>query len=217
MTTRLKYFQMPDMTGYATAQDISTEINPLNFLQGKLLDVASSLPEDVKAMTEVELWKSGKITKNDYFLRRNLWKSIEIAQKTGQNAITQESIYHDVVSAQNFNSRVMTSPHRIAYLLMKPTLAREQMEEALHHGMMRLRNELLTMPIDEKTAPVFLKALEFLANRTWGPVIQKIQAQHAHLNMNKPIAIPAVEQLKELQAKALESRDVSDVVEVKAE
>lgn len=67
--------------------------------------------------------------------------------------------------------------------LIKPTALPELIDEATYFGLKRLRNDLLTMPMTEKSAPVFLKAVEFLANRAWGPVIQRIEAKHAHLNL----------------------------------
>jgi hypothetical protein len=195
------------MTGENNSLEITT--NPLAFLaDSKTRFAYENAPEELRKMSEIDLFKTGNIGEKDYFLRKNLWKSVENAQKRGVFSITEASIYSDVMSAQGYYNRFLANPHRVCWMMTPPIDAKEIMEEALFFGLSRLRNELLTMPINERTAPSMLKAIEFLANRTWGPVIQKIEAKHAHLNMNKPMAVHDArdvnKRLDELKAKLIE-------------
>ena len=65
-----------------------------------------------------------------------------------------------------------------------PTAGAELIDEATYYGLLKLRNEILTMPVTERSAPTLLKAIEFLVNRAHGSVIQRIEAKHAHLDLN---------------------------------
>jgi hypothetical protein len=208
------------MTGENNSLHVA--INPIAFLTGSKTQLAyENAPEELRKMSEIDLFKTGNIGEKDYFLRKNLWKNVEIAQKAGVFRITEASIYGDVMSAQNYYVSFLTNPHRVCWLMTPPTDSREIMEEALFYGLSRLRNELLTMTINEKTAPTMLKAIEFLANRTWGPVVQKIEAKHAHLNMNKPIAVQdardVTKRLDELKAKLISVPALDESIDVESE
>ena len=201
------------MTGQNNSLEVT--INPLAFLNGSKTRAAyENAPEELRKMSEIDLFRTGKIGEKDYFLRKNLWKSVEIAQKNDVFSITEASIYGDVMSAQNYYTSFLTNPHRVCWIMTPPTDAREIMEEALFFGISRLRNELLTLPMNDKTAATILKTIEFLANRTWGPVVQKIEAKHAHLNMNKPVAVhdarDVTKRLDELKAKLVDEPKLLD-------
>lgn len=186
-----------------------------DFLAGAARAAFENLSDEVKNMSEAELYQTGKITQTDWFLRKNFWKLYETALATGQAEVPTVGIYKGIMSNQNFHSRVLTNPYRVAWMLSKPIGSQEIMEEAALFGIQRLRAELLTMPINFQTAGHFLKALEFVANRAWGPIIQKLEAKHAHLNLNKPIQsgqpTNALDRLDELRGKLIESRDVTEV------
>jgi hypothetical protein len=164
-----------------------TRLSAVQFFSGEFRKAIEAIPNEILQMSEIELYDTGKITQTDWFLRKNLWNLIESAQKSNENAIPTSAIYRGITSHQNFFQQIVHNQIRLAWLLIKPTALPELIDEATYFGLKRLRHDLLTMPMNEKSAPVFLKAVEFLANRAWGPVIQRIEAKHAHLDLGTRI------------------------------
>jgi len=169
------------------ALKIPEPLSPIELLDGELRRAAEAVPPEITSMTELELYETGKIRQMDYFLRKNLWKSVEIAQKAGKPSIISATVYQGVCTVQNFHSKVLTNPLRVAFLLLQPGTAQEAIEEAANFGLLRLREKVMTMAINEKTVGAYVRALEFLADRAWGPVVHRIEAKHAHMDMNKPV------------------------------
>jgi hypothetical protein len=108
----------------------------------------------------------------------------------------------------------MKNPHRMAWLLIYPQDDVERLKAGLSMGITRLI-EFVSKPVTEDTAGAFLKALEIMFNRVHGPVVQKIEAKHAHLNMNKPIVQQddPNRRLDELKTKIVQAREVTPVSE----
>ncbi len=92
--------------------------------------------------------------------------------------------------------------------MINPTVYADLIDEATYFGIQRLRNEVLKMPVTERSAPTILKTVEFLANRSLGPVVQRVEAKFAHLNLDRPTAHSlkpedTVGRIEELKAKLL--------------
>ena len=191
---------------------LTTRNEAISYFSGEFRKALEAVPPELLLMTAEEIEAQRDPSSVDYFLRRNLWETVEKAKKAGISEITAASIYGGVCAASTFTQSVITNPLRLAWLLVNPLSELDRTEEALAFGLMRIRNDILTMPMNEKTAPTILKAVELLWNRVRGPVVQRIEAKHAHINMNKPIAQSPnniTEKIDDLKDKLLTLKDVT--------
>lgn len=186
----------------------------ISILTGLMREAADSLPADIAAMSVADLEDVRKPTEIDFFLRRNLWKQVEIAQKANITELQPVTIYSGVCSKQNYE-KITLNPVRVAWMLTPPNLDLERLEAGLSIGLTNLMKFVAKEPTSE-TAGAFLKAIEFLYNRVHGPIVQRVDARHAHMNLNKPIAgqplAPAAERMGGIQEKLGDARDVSPKV-----
>lgn len=191
------------------AQDKPTREFIISLLSGEFKKQVELLPEELAAKSDQELFSLRTPTKIDFFLRKNLWKQIELVQKGFKTDINPIDIYRGICSQQAFDIAIKV-PLRLAYLLTSPTASHDIMDHALQLGLMQII-DFMSQPMTKETSGAFLKAFEILLNRVEGPIIQKIQAQHAHLNLNKPLASSPDDRLKQLKDK-LEEREVEQIV-----
>jgi hypothetical protein len=175
------------MTPETTARPLPTRLDAIALFRGKFREALEGIKPETLALTLDELEELRNPSEIDYLLRKNLWKQVELAKKSGFDELTTASIYSPVCSSQAFD-KVMKNDVRLAWLLMHPREAIDEMRSLLSMGMARMRKDFMTMPMNERTAGHFLKAIDLLMNRVHGPVAQKIEAKHAHLNLNKPRA-----------------------------
>lgn len=187
----------------------------ISCLTGEFRAVAESLPPELVEMSIEELQAIRKPTEVDYFMKKNLWKQAELAQKGAISTITAASVFKGVCTETNFLTRVIKNQARIAWLLSPPQEDLDRATFGFQVGLTNLIKFVSKEPTAE-TAGAFLKAMEMLWNRVHGPVaqIQKIDKRSAHVNLNKPMAPSPVEgagsRLEELKSKILEStRDVT--------
>ena len=146
----------------------------------------------------------------DFALRKNLWKRVELVQAGVISQIEPIDIYGGVCSRTAYE-RVATNPHRIAWLLTNPTEDIQRAEVGFSIGLTNLIKFVSKEPNAETAGP-FLKAMEMLWNRVHGPVVQRIDSRHAHVNMNKPVNPPTAdksERLQELKSKLAQTVDVT--------
>lgn len=198
------------MTPQAQTKSVATRNEVIAFFDGRLRAAFESIPDAIAELPQSDLEKQRKPTEIDYFLRESLWKAVESAQKAGITTLYGSAIYGPVCSHQAFE-RVMVSPLRLAWLLLPPNEDKERMRVGLSLGMTNLL-EFVAKPPTAETANAFLKAMEMLLNRVHGPLIQRIEAKHAHMNMNKPIAGPPTnvnDRLEELKKNLLPEKDVT--------
>lgn len=210
------------MTGN-TAQNIPTiaisKDDIIGFFDGHFRTAMESIPDEMKAMQPEELEAKFDPGPIDYYLRKNLWKQVELARAAGETSLNPIDIYKGICHVSTFHGRVIKNNYRLAWLLINPVTDAERAEESLAFGLMRIRRDLLTLPMNEKTAPTILRAVELLWNRVHGPLIQRIEAKHAHLNLNKPLAkAPVHERLSEFKDKLQPAAiDVTPVLPAKEE
>lgn len=155
----------------------------ISLLSDRFRQAAESLPEDLAKMSEVELEDKRKPTHVDYMLRKNFWEQVRLAQRGGIQWIKAIDVYRGVCSHQNFEDRVITNPIRVAWLLSYPEEPHELLETGLSIGLKNLIKFISKEP-DATTAAAFMKAMEMLLNRVQGPVVQRIEARHAHAHLN---------------------------------
>lgn len=186
----------------------------IQFLEGRILEAVMEIPQEYFSMTDTELEKHFNRSDKDFIIRRNFQRQAKIAKKT-TGKISQQEIYGEVCSRQNFFYH-LKNPHRLAWYLRPIEDFSDLIEEAFYFGLKRVREEILTMPITEKSASAYLKALEFFANRHLGPMVQRIEQKN--LNLNASVERPEIElspddiktKIKELES-ALDKRPVIDV------
>jgi hypothetical protein len=109
----------------------------------------------------------------------------------------------------------------MAWFLTPPMHDTELMEAGVKIGLRNLVKFVSKEPTAE-TASAFIKALEVLLNRVHGPVVQRIDARHAHAHMKVAAPVnqlsPADEaaRLEALKAK-LAGQEIRDLLPAKAE
>jgi hypothetical protein len=190
----------------------ASRISILELLSGDFKASLEAIPPEVLAMSEQELNEVRKPTSVDYFIRKKLWSMYDKCQAVGLKEISTKELYDGICSHHSFYERVMVSPHRLAWIFIRPNVYDELIDEAFYFGMKRMRDEVLTMPITEKTMGHFMKAIEFLANRALGPVIQRIESKNVNLSLTPTEAQDphALEmKLLELKEKMLSPRTVT--------
>lgn len=203
------------MTTTLTPSPKPTREFAISVLTGIMREAADNLPDDIASMPVSDLEDIRKPTEIDHYLRKNLWKQVEIAQKAGIVEIQPVQIYSGICSKQNYE-RIAKTPLRLAWMLTPPTEDIARLEAGLSLGLTNLLKFVAKEPTAE-TAGAFLKAIEFLYNRVHGPMVQRVDARHAHVNLNKPMASPTpkddTQRLEEIKQKlALDQRDVTPKV-----
>jgi hypothetical protein len=158
----------------------------INSLIGCVAEAAKNLPPEIAQLDVSDLEKDRKPTEVDYFLRKNLWKQVELCQKGIITHVQPSSIYAGVCSEPNY-SKIALQPYRVAWLFTYPEPIEDRLEAALSIATTNLLKFVAREPTSEN-ANAFLKAYELLMNRVKGPIIQKVHALHAHRNLNKPLA-----------------------------
>lgn len=181
----------------------ATREQAIEALTGVWKNAAETMPPEIALMDIDALESVRKPTEIDFFLRRNLWKQVDMVQNGLIPDIAPADIYRGVCSKQNYD-RIATTPHRLAWILLPPTEDSERLAAGLSIGITNLVKFVSREPTAE-TASAFMKAIEFLYTRVHGPVVQRIDARHAHAHVNMKDAPAAPEDVKnrieELKAK----------------
>lgn len=178
---------------------------------GDLRLALESLPASVSIMTLDEIEAQRVPNENDYLMRRNLWREVDQARKSGETKIDAVDIFGSVCSKQAF-TKVLQNPLRLAWLLIPPQQDIDRMRNILDMSLGRLSRTMATIDINEKSLGHYLKALDMLMNRVLGPVVQRLDARHATVNLNKPIQgnIDGLNQIEELKEQIVQ-RTVKEI------
>lgn len=170
----------------------------------------SRIDPAIYSMGEQELEQFFKPNPVDFFLRKRFWELSELNIKSGLKDVSIMGIYDGICTRQNFYTNIIKKDHKLCWILLPIQRHIDLIEEGLYYALKKVRDELLTMPVNEKTAGHLLKALEFFANRALGPMIQRIEQKSMNMNVdgNKMIneAISAgdlVQRYEELKSKLL--------------
>lgn len=192
------------MNSLQKADPQSTRIVAITLIEGSLREKAENLPTELLELDLHDLEARCKFTETDYFLKKRLWELItEREDEPESPPIRGIDIYKGICTLQNFHRR-LDSPIRVAWFLHDARNDIKRLEAGLPIAISNLLN-FIAQPITEKTATAFLRALDMMLSRTHGPVIQRVDARHAHVNLNKPIdqSNIEVEQLKEMRERLL--------------
>jgi hypothetical protein len=167
-------------------EERGTAIKPveaLTFFDGRFVEIASSLTDDILGMTEMELSQKFTQTDTDFMLRKRIQELVKDTKAIG-GKVHCARIYEGICSHQNFYTNLMKNQYRVAWLLQPINSYQDLLEESLYFAYKRIRNEVLTMPITEKTAPLMLNAFKMLADRVMGPVVQRMESKAFNVNVD---------------------------------
>lgn len=169
------------MTVEKALNERSSQDRVLALWDGLFADKIAELPEDLQLLNEIDLEKRFTPRPVDYFLRKRFWQVSNAALAAGRTSVQTNEIYEGQCSKQCFY-RMIQNPHRLAWILIPISTHADVIEEGFYIALKRVRDDLLTMPMNEKTAPIILRALEYLTNRHLGAVPVK------NLNFNANIS-----------------------------
>ena len=155
----------------------------ISYFDDRFFEISSQVPDEILSMVETELSKKFTQTDTDFLLRKRLHEVVKAAKGSGAEKIPTIRIYEGICTRQSFYEKIAKNPHRIAWFLQPIASYQEMLEESLYFALKKVRDELLTMPVTEKSAPAILKALEFFANRALGPVIQRIESKNLNMDI----------------------------------
>lgn len=162
---------------------------------------AAMIPPEMLLLTEAELGKMFRVTPMDYALKRQIWLKFYDAEKTGA-MIKMVDIYGGICSNPYFYNELTKNPARVAWLLSPPVDTAALIEEAFRFSFNRVRDDILTMPVTEKTAPILLKAFQLFADRHLGPVVQRIESK----NLNVEVDGGSTQNISELDPHEIEAK-----------
>lgn len=135
----------------------------------------AKIPDEVLLMSEEELETKFKQTSIDFWLRKRFWEITERNLSAGVTGTVIKELSTGICTTAHIYIRVLTNPYRMAWIMTPIHKHMDMIDEGFNYLLKKVRTELLTMPITEKSAPVIMKALEFFANRALGPMLQKIE------------------------------------------
>lgn len=189
----------------------STREFAISLFRQEFKRATDAIPEDVWAMTQDELEVHRKPTDVDYLLRKRIWDLVGKGERGFISDISSTDVYKGICSKQAFH-QALAVPMRVAWFLTPMHPDHELMEAGVKIGLRNLMRFISKEP-DQFTIGAFIRALELLLNRTHGPVVQRIDARHAHLNMNKPVVANGSSdpnaRLEELKARLASPVDVT--------
>lgn len=193
-------------------QDAIPRETVLSLFDGRLRERMEAMAPELTEASQAEIEKMRKPNEIDYKLREKLWFLIENAQKTRIPHIPTVRVFEGILTEQGFQLAI-ENPLRLAWMMLRPTEDRSKMRTVLTQLIQKIETEVLPRAITDDNMGNFLKLLEFLTNRVHGPVIQKIEAKHAHVNLNKQLASAAPDdqqrRLGALKEKLLQAKDVT--------
>jgi len=107
--------------------------------------------------------------------------------------------------------------HRVAWLLIPAKRHQDMIDEAFIFALNKVRTEILTMPVTEKSAPVIIKALEYFTNRSLGPMLQRIEQKSMNVNVDGNQVMRDAMTPEELQHRLteLKTRVISAPIDIK--
>lgn len=185
---------------------------------GKFMESVRNIPEEYMLKDETELSNLFRVTPLDYAMKKQLWQRFYEVEKTGIYKLKMTDIYGGLCSNPYFYQQFIQNPARVAWLLSPPLNTEALIEEAFRYSFQKVRDEILNMPITEKSAPVILKAFQYFADRHLGPMVQRIESKNLNVdvdardvNVNGPVDPYEIEErLRELKKKLIPAKVVNN-------
>jgi hypothetical protein len=181
----------------------------------KFYRAATELPEEYMLKDEVELGKLFRVTPLDYAMKKQLWTRFCECENVGIYKLKTTDIFGGLCTNSYFYKELIENPARVAWLITPTVDTQALIEEAYRFSFQRVRDDILTMPVTEKSAPILLKAFQYFADRHLGPMIQRIESKNLNVEvqggkMETPTDPHEIEaKLREIRAKLLPTKDVT--------
>jgi hypothetical protein len=153
---------------------------------GAFGEVMATIDPLIASMPEAELEQHFRATPIDFFIRRRFWTVSEKYINSGLIEPETQELYIGICKKQHFYQSILRNPYKVAWILQPVQAISDLIDESLYFAIKKVRDELLTMPTNEKTAGHIMKALEFFANRSkdLGPLLQKIEQKSMNVNLD---------------------------------
>lgn len=187
------------------------------FAPGKFRTLAENLTDEVLLLTEEELREKARASVADQEMRRKFWKIVEECNRTGRQPVYSE-IYRDTVSPAYFWNKIAVNPYKVAWIIRPIVDYKDFCGAVFKFGLDNLRDFIVSTKVTEKNSGQYLKVLEFFANRSVGPVVQRIESKNLNVEVSAKHLPPTGDnldigaKLEEARSKLLEApRDVSPV------
>lgn len=179
----------------------------VNLFSGtRLHEKVAAIPDSLRLKNEDELRDELHPTRTVFAVKRQLWRVGLAALDAGEDSLPVVRIFDNICTKQMFYEHLMQNPLCLAWLFTPPSDVSTLVEEAFLFGLSKIRNEILTLPINEKTAPIVFKAFQYFADRHLGAVTQKVETKSLHVNVDG-VARPELmsreqvyEKIKELES-----------------
>lgn len=165
----------------ASSRDLATSLFGDYFLKAY-----EAVPDNIKIMQESELEEHRKPTSIDFGIRRRLWKKVEDSKQFGIKGFQISELYRGICAKQLLYQNILNNPYRLMWILCPFQDMSDQIDEGLFIAIKRVKNELLALPVNEKTAGYILKALDWFANRSsiLGPITQQIEQRSMNVTVD---------------------------------
>lgn len=181
-----------------------------------LVKAVSQIAPEIQLMDEAALARAFKPTPLDYALKKQLWSKFYEAEKLGTR-LKMVDIFDGLCTNQYFYNELIKNPIRVSWLVTPPMNTEALVEEAFRFSFQRVRDDILTMAVTEKSAPILLKAFQIFADRHLGPVVQRIESKNLNVDVDggstrdvgamDPYEIET--KLRELKQKLIPTKDVT--------
>lgn len=163
--------------------EVSEEFDPSCFFTGRFAEQINALTPSMRLLTEKELFDEIRVTPILWEMRRKFWMLIEKAREAGQTHIPTAHLYTNLCNQAYFTNEIMPNLLKIAWIIMPIPKHSNLCEELMRYQLANMREFLMATKITEKNLGNMLKLLEYLTNRSIGPVAQNIQIQSKNLNI----------------------------------
>lgn len=169
------------MTSNQPSWTLSTRKEAVEQWGGAIAERFSQIEADILLMNELELATHFKPSPTDYYIRKSFWK-VTKEMESGADVLVGD-IYGGICTTQQFYDKILKNKYRTAWIFTPFEKSEEMFEEFFYAMFMKMRSEMLAMPITDKTIGPFVKLLESLANRVVGPVPHKIEQKSMNVNV----------------------------------
>ena len=190
------------------SSELTAASDPIDFFDGLVAEKYREIPEDIAFQEEMEIAKEFSPSTNDFLIRKRIYELLH-RQKALQipKRIRTGEVWKGICSEQRFYKmlKMEKSYYRVAWWFLPLHENMDVIHDAARHGLLRARQEILTMSLHKDTYGHFIKLLEILVNRSMGPVVQKIDKRSVNLHYGKNDT-RSVSQIDYSDPKQLESK-----------
>jgi hypothetical protein len=176
-----------------------------------LVQKFQKIPEEYFAMSEEDLEKLVSPTKTDEMLRVSFWNEVRRVTEASEIRLKPIKVYDGVCTREHFNSYIVASPLKFAYILRPPPSHKAKSELIISRGTSKLLEALDAKLVysnghmDAKATKTVLDIVAYFESRMKGAVTQKVETKN--LNVEVKHSTTEASQHKELDQKLLNLRN----------